>query len=430
MIDQLVANFRIIREIGRGGFAVVYEAEHPLIHSRVAIKVLHSYHASDPDLVKRLFVEAQVVNRVNHPGLLRIENCGRLPDGAPYLIMELLRGETLRKRLDRGPLRANERALLRMVAETMSVAHEQGIIHRDLTPNNVMILEEPDPRIKVLDFGLAKVSEELRSRSDPRPQTVGMVGAVEYTAPEQWGDASQVTDKADVYALGVILYEALSGRRPFSGTPLQLMRLHNMERPPPLLEPNIPTELAALCLAMLEKKPEDRPTMRAVAEQLHPPVLKKSLNKVGNYLLHRELGKGGYGTVYEAVHEQLGDRRAIKILRPDTPASAVERFFNEARSASRAKHPHIVEIYDCGTADEHPYIIMELIPDGSLQDLLDRGKERPSLSIYRQIAEAMSVAHKRGIIHREVLMIDSDCLRISGKPLHRRRQDYDKLQTV
>ena len=157
---------------------------------------------------------------------------------------------------------------------------------------------------------------------------------------------------------------------------------------------------------------------------------------IGNYRLVRLLGEGGMGMVFEAVHDGVGGKAAVKILRPEISmqANLAARFFNEARAANAIQHPGIVRVFDCGyTQNRAAYLTMEFLAGESLRSRLDRARKlslTDTVRLGRQIASALVASHRTGIVHREVLMIDSDCLRSCGKSLQRRRQGYDKLQTV
>ena len=274
MIDRRVGSYRIVRKIGEGGMGCVYEAVHDEIGKRVAIKVLHASYSREPELRARFLSEARAVNMVQHPGLVSIFDYGCTNEDAAYLIMEFLKGETLRARLERQKKLAlkDMQRILRQILDAVGAAHEKGIVHRDLKPENVMLVADRDlvdgERIKILDFGVAKISQQAGSAMT---QAGALLGTAEYMAPEQCLNAKAVDEKADIYALGVICYEMLSGAVPFTGEGLGAIILKHLQEPArPLREvvPEVPEELAGLVMRMLAKTPAERPNVREVAQLL------------------------------------------------------------------------------------------------------------------------------------------------------------------
>ena len=270
-----IGAYRIQRIIGEGGMGVVFAAVHVSIGRRVAIKVLHRRLSADPEFRARFFNEARAVNIIQHPGIVGVFEFGELPDGGLYLVMEYLEGRPLSSNwpLSAAPLeRATELDLLRQVATALQAAHEKGIVHRDLKPENVMVIPDRESaggqRIKVLDFGLAKLERgplQMRTRSD------AMMGTPLYMSPEQCRGAGEVDAKTDVYALGVMLYEALTAHPPFQATsPGELLAMHLYQEPPrpQRRARSIPSALDALVVDMLAKRSSARPTMTEVADRL------------------------------------------------------------------------------------------------------------------------------------------------------------------
>src|SRR5581483_7014718 len=219
------------------------------IERRAAIKVLHPELSGNPAYVRRFLNEARAVNLVRHPGLVEIFELGQHEDGTAYLVMELLAGEPLAERLQRaGRLPpALAVALARWIALAMQAAHDRGIVHRDLKPANVMLVPDgrgpagglPGEQVKILDFGVARLEEPAGAAKGDAPltRTGVVVGTPEYMAPEQCEGAARAGPPADVYALGVVLYEMLAGQRPFrSETAVETMLLHMRQDPPRLRE--------------------------------------------------------------------------------------------------------------------------------------------------------------------------------------------------
>ncbi|MFO0575621.1 MAG: serine/threonine-protein kinase [Polyangia bacterium] len=271
--------YHVVRMVGQGGMATVYEACDPRLNQRVAIKVLHAAMAASPDLVARFEAEARIVNGIRHPGIVLIYDLARLRDGAVYHVMEFLDGETLAQRLQRrGASRLSMEEIYRIgrqIADTLCTVHLHGIVHRDLKPDNLMLVPDAlipgGARVKILDFGLAKILNDNAKPSSIDTQVGTGFGTVDYIAPEQILDARNTNDRADVYALGCVLFELAVGHPPFVGdNNVQILGAHLTKPAPDLSEhaAELPRQFAALVSSMLAKEPEQRPAMRYVVQQL------------------------------------------------------------------------------------------------------------------------------------------------------------------
>jgi len=277
---QLVGNYRVHAKIGQGGMGAVYAAVHKQIGRRAAIKILHGPLAGTADYAARFLNEARAVNMLRHPGLVEVFDFGQLSDGTLYIIMEFLEGESLRGLLrNQGKLPEEEaKDLALQMGQALLAAHNKGIIHRDLKPENVMLVPDPlkpeERRVKVLDFGIAKVATSLAAdpeSPDFETQVGTTMGTPKYMAPEQYGGASKVDGKADVFALGVMLYEMLAGIAPFPKT--SLMAFAKPPRPLREVAPTVSPKLAEYIHSMLAPKAEQRPTMAEVVRELAPPPM-------------------------------------------------------------------------------------------------------------------------------------------------------------
>ena len=258
-IGRSIGNFVVVARIGSGAMGAVYLAEHPLIGRQLAVKVLHPHLARERSIVARLFTEARSAFEVRSANIVDIIDFGVLPDQTTYFLMEWLDGCSLADELTRGPLGAERAVSIALgIARALDAAHEGSVVHRDLKPANVFLVERdgtPDV-VKVLDFGIAKVTSE----DDPAALRGQLLGTPAYMAPEQCrGD--DVDGRSDVYALGVILYEMLTGARPFGHRETrEVLHGHMFDRPPLPSEfvPSISPALEQVVVRAMEKDPAAR----------------------------------------------------------------------------------------------------------------------------------------------------------------------------
>ena len=272
LIGQHFGSYVAVKKLGAGGMGTVYLCEHTMIDRKVAVKVLHEEHTLDADQVDRFFQEARAAAEIGHPNIITIIDAGMVatPGGQrAFMMMEALDGESLDKTMERGGLDLEQiRHVLVQCASALTASHGKGIVHRDLKPANIFLCHHAfDPLfVKVLDFGIAKLTAP---REHARKTQFGIVlGTPAYMSPEQCEGLGAIDHRSDIYSLGVMLYELLTGTLPFSGDIREILLAHLQSRPEPpsRRNPRIPPTWEALCLHMLEIRKEDRPqSMQEVA---------------------------------------------------------------------------------------------------------------------------------------------------------------------
>jgi serine/threonine-protein kinase len=276
MIGRTLGSYTIVERLGAGGMGEVYLAKHRRIERKAAIKLLLPALSRDADIVNRFFNEARATSLITHPGIVQIFDCDVFEDRA-YIVMEYLEGANVNVALARNGAFDIPMAIWisGQIASALSAAHAKGIVHRDLKPENVFLAQDPlrpgTTVVKILDFGIAKLTDRTGPSSHTR--TGSILGTPIYMSPEQCRGITNIDHRADIYALGVILFELLTGRTPFvKEAPGDLLIAHVSE-PPPVpssLQPSIPPELDRLILRMLAKSPDARPpTMEAVVRDLN-----------------------------------------------------------------------------------------------------------------------------------------------------------------
>ncbi|MGD1156723.1 MAG: serine/threonine-protein kinase [Terriglobia bacterium] len=270
--------FRIVRKVGQGGMGAVYEALHLRFNERRALKVMSPDVASDPEFVKRFEREAILTRRLQHPNAVRVDDIEEAEDGRPYIVMEFVEGQSLKRLIqEEGPLPVPRvSAIIKQVAAALEAAHQLGMVHRDIKPDNIVLLSTPaGEQAKVLDFGIAKL-KETRLGDTNLTATGVVIGTPQYMSPEQaLGKRGEELDgRSDLYSLGVVMYQMLTGELPFNAdTTLALLHAHAFEPPRPIAEVRpdlkLPASISGLVMRCLEKKREDRPaSAQALIDEL------------------------------------------------------------------------------------------------------------------------------------------------------------------
>ncbi len=444
LLDRQLGNFRIERPLGRGGMGRVYLGWDLALERHVAIKVISSRYQGEAAYARRFLQEARAIAAWNHPHIVRVFSAGQ-EDGLLYYVMEYLRGETLRARLlgyaAAGELMPGDEVLRigEALASALDYAHDHGVIHRDVKPENVLLTEEG--RIVLTDFGLA-----LRIAHGSQGE---VFGTAHYTAPEQARRSSQAVPQSDLYSLGVMLYEMLTGAVPFDDPSPAAVALQHITLPPPSprsINPALNQQTESVLLRALQKAPSDRypsgealmqalrqalqapapyaadqnvalPPMPAAIQTNPPPPPPPKADpligqSLGQYRIEALRGQGGMARVYRGYDTRARRPVAIKVI--DFPfqnnPDYLSRFQREAEAISKLKHPNIVKLYHYGQSDGLFYIAMQYIEGVELSEYLARhtpkGQVSPPpevlLPLLRQICAALDYMHKRNIIHRDL----------------------------
>jgi serine/threonine-protein kinase len=259
----LIGGYRVLRLIGQGGMGAVYLAEHALLPRRAALKLLHPMYSSQQEIVDRFFNEARAASSIHDAGIVQIFDFGYHENNA-YIVMEFLDGEPLATRLERlGRLAlADALRLGYQIAMSLHAAHAVGVIHRDLKPENVVVVADPalpgGERARIVDFGIAKLADTEEQRV--QTQTGALLRTPLYMAPEQCRGSAKIDHRADIYALGCVLFHLLCGRPPFEGEgPGDVIVKHVRDEPPrPSQLADVPQEVEAIVLRCLAKDPDAR----------------------------------------------------------------------------------------------------------------------------------------------------------------------------
>jgi serine/threonine-protein kinase len=281
LIGRKLGKYTLEARLGEGGMAAVYQSQHPQFHRPVAIKILPPTIGQDPSFRARFAREGQTIASLNHPGIIRVYDIDEA-EGLFYMVMDLLPGGTLEARLRDGGLDRKWSAdVIVKMAEALDYAHARGVIHRDIKPSNILLDAEGQPVLA--DFGIARMAQ---AEGEPNLTAAGMVmGTPAYMAPEQLG-GGQPDARSDIYALGVVLYQLLAGRAPFTGDTMAVVTAHMTKQPQALRElvSDLPPALDAVVLQALAKQPEHRfksagvfaQALRSAAADLEPGLVRIS----------------------------------------------------------------------------------------------------------------------------------------------------------
>jgi serine/threonine-protein kinase len=265
LIGDVIGNYEIVEQIGKGGMGVVYLGQHTLLGRRAAIKVLLPIHSARSEIVSRFFNEARAVTQINDPGIVQVFDFGYHSDGSAFIVMELLEGDGMDRRLRKaGRLGVVEVLRLgRMICMSLGAAHAAGVVHRDLKPENIFVVRDPavpgGERAKVLDFGIAKLASDQPGTHQTR--TGALMGTPMYMSPEQCRGAGEVDPRSDIYAMGCVLFTMLTGRPPFEGDATGELIVAHLQHEPPVPStraPGLTPAVDQLVLRCLAKAPDAR----------------------------------------------------------------------------------------------------------------------------------------------------------------------------
>ncbi|MBA3471466.1 MAG: protein kinase, partial [Herpetosiphonaceae bacterium] len=462
LIGQQLANFRVDRVLGRGGMGQIYIGQDVKLERPVAIKVIDTRFRANPSYAERFVREARAVATWRHDSIIQIFYADDT-DGLYYFVMEYIAGKDLSQIL--AAHTANHTLLPhgavlqigRAIASALDYAHSKGVIHRDVKPSNVMVAE--DQRVVLMDFGLAL---------DMQAGSAGEVfGTAHYIAPEQARRSADAVPQSDLYALGVLLYEMLTGAVPFDDPSATSVALQHLTQAPPLprqINPKLSPQIEAVLLKALSKAPTERyqtgaeliaaleaamqlakPGTGSLAQPGPPsaappasgpptsesqpslpstlPPLNPEENLVGQYLdayrIEALLGRGGMANIYRGMDVRLKRNVAIKVIDAPfrTESEYASRFKREAQAIGQLEHPNIVRLYQYGDANGLLYMVMEYIEGVDLYQVLSDINLNPAVwtpralaRLVREVCAALDYAHGKGVIHRDIkpsnIMID------------------------
>ncbi|HEX7505380.1 MAG TPA: HDOD domain-containing protein [Polyangia bacterium] len=289
MAGRVFGGYRLVTPMRSGGMGTVYYAEHTLIGRRAAIKILHAEVSRDPQVLARFLIEARAANDIRHPNVVEITDIGQ-SDDVHFIVMSFLDGETIGERLERSKILEEDVVvrIVRQVASALAAAHDHGIVHRDLKPENIFLLNHPDypDYVKVLDFGIAKLMGPHGPNALRNTMAGTVLGTPAYMSPEQCRPESELDHRSDIYSLGIVLYEMLTGMVPFRfEAPPDVMLAHMRDKPiPPIdLNPKLSKHMNAAILRALEKDPAQRfSTMRDLRDAIESAVRPPAANLQGS----------------------------------------------------------------------------------------------------------------------------------------------------
>lgn len=310
--------FQLTSRIAIGGMGEVWHAQDTLLGRSVAIKILKEEYTGDPGFLERFRAEARNTALLNHEGIANVFDYGE-EEGSAYLVMELVPGEPLSTIIEREQVLSPDLTLniLAQTARALSAAHAQGLVHRDVKPGNLLIT--PDNRVKITDFGISRLADQV-----PLTQTGQVMGTAQYLAPEQ-ATGQGATGSSDIYALGIIGYECLTGHRPFSGESQIAIALAQVNDAPPPLPESLPTPVRALLMSMLAKDPSKRPAdadkLADAAEAIRNGDIQAAHTAVPGMLLF-ESATGPITAPTEAATTVLGSTPDATTLQPAAPSTS------------------------------------------------------------------------------------------------------------
>ena len=428
--------YEILKRLGEGGMGAVYKARDRELDLLVALKIIRPELASHPEILRRFKQELILARQVTHKNVIRIFELG-MADGRKFITMDYIDGRDLKSILvERGKLPPDEAVrIMRQICRGLEAAHAEGVVHRDLKPQNIMV--DANGRVWVMDFGLAR-SMDLVGIT----RTGALMGTPDYMSPEQ-ARAQKVDARSDLFSLGIIFYEMLTGVLPFRADTMMatlLKRVQEKAPPPNSLHPAIPQRLSDMVMKCLEvdlarryQSASDILTdiggdTPSNASMVQTPVV--ALESIGpgsafgpRYTIESVIGEGGMGKVYKARDNELDRTVALKLVRRELAGdpNSMQRFKQELQLASRISHRNILRIHDLGDVGGVKFISMMFVEGKDLHEVIQECGRIPTdrlVNFAKQLAAALDAAHTEGVVHRDlkprnVLIAASDQVYVS-----------------
>ncbi|MBV8896738.1 MAG: protein kinase [Acidobacteriaceae bacterium] len=419
--------YEIVRVLGHGGMGAVYQVLDRELERTIALKTIRPELTGNSSVLRRLKQETLLTRQIGHPNVVRVFDLG-VAGRLRFITMEYVDGEDLRMLLDRVGKLSPQRAipLMKQICSGLEAAHAEDVYHRDLKPRNILLGR--DNRVRIADFGLARSIEETGLT-----RTGAIIGTPHYMSPEQ-ASGVRTDARSDIFSLGVVFYECLTGKLPFpSGTIADsyLSRTRNRARPIASVDPTIPASLAAVVMRCLETDPARRfqsarevlDALNARSDEQPSPqepasgILQPGTMLGSRYRIEMLAGEGGMGKVYRAADLELDRTVALKVVHPDLAknASYLNRLKREISLASQISHKHILRIHDLGEAGGVRFVSMAWADGEDLAHLIRRSgvlAERSAIRIAEEICEGLTAAHVHGVVHRDLkpsnILLDSN----------------------
>ena len=415
--DVVAERYQILKRLGEGGMGTVYQALDRELDRIIALKIIRPDLAADANILRRFKQEILLARQITHRNVIRIFDLG-VAGGLRFITMEFVEGEDLNSLLNRrGKLEPGEAvAIMRQVCEGLQAAHAEDVVHRDLKPQNILV--DPDGHVRIMDFGLARTLEQASIT-----HTGIIVGTPDYMSPEQ-ASGEQAGARSDLFAVGVIFYELLTGELPYAADTIMaalLKRTREPPRPIDAVDPAVPKRLSQIVMRCLE--PDLNRRYQSAAEILRdlnrtqpdtsaetrfvPGLLAPGAMLGSRYRIEAEVGQGGMGKVYRATDLELHRTVALKVVRPElaNDPQTLERLKQEILLTSRISHPHVLRIHDLGEAEGLRFISMAWVDGEDLAELIRRSGplgEEQIRALAQQICEGLAAAHHQGIVHRDL----------------------------
>ena len=418
-IGSTIAGRTLEAEIGRGGMGVVFRAQNERLDRMEAVKVITDELARDRSFRERFLREAMIAIAVEHPHVIPVYDADEAPGGHLFIAMRYVSdGWNLASLIgQRGRLEPRLAAqIVSGIASALDAAHARDLVHRDVKPTNILIVDQRSHHSYLTDFGLSKRVSSKTMLSG----TGAVIGTVDYMSPEQ-ARGREVDHRTDVYALGVTLFEALTGRPPYMNETNEGRLLAKIQEPAPMVTqvaPGIPPAFDAVLARALARDPDERypsagelgRAAQAAAGRPSSITVHREIgvgSVVADCLIEEVAGEGGMAVVYRATQQSLDREVALKVMAPglaDRPVFRA-RFEREWKIAAALEHPNVVPIIWAGEHDDRLFIVMRFIAGGSLRErLAERGRLEPEVAVevLERVADALDAAHAKGLVHRDI----------------------------